>query len=132
MAKILIAEDDPRASEMIARICKFKGHEVAESVDAVQALAVYKEFAPDLIITDLAMPLGGGQRLVKELRDLPGGSDCPVIVITGYGPMLGSEERASLQPCTILDKPLNLEPMLAALESALAGKPAPVPEKPEA
>jgi len=120
MARILIADDDPQASEMIARICEFQGHEVAESRDPVQALSAFEEFKPDLIITDLAMPLGGGQHLVKELRALPAGRTCPVIVVTGYGGLLDDEEIARLQPCTILSKPLDLEPMLSAMEAALA------------
>lgn len=119
MARILIADDDPHASEMIARICEYKGHQVHQVRDAVQALQGFESFHPDLVITDLAMPLGGGQKLVQDLRERPDGSACPVIVITGYASLLGSGERESLQPCTILEKPLQLEPMLAALDEAL-------------
>ncbi len=119
MARILIAEDDPHASEMIARICQFKGHEVEEVRDAAQALASYQAFKPDLVITDLAMPLGGGQKLVRDLRADTESACCPVIVITGYASLLGTNERQALQPCTILEKPLELEPMLAALDRLL-------------
>lgn len=119
MARILIAEDDPHASEMIARICQFKGHEVLEVRDTVQALASVDTFQPELVITDLAMPLGGGQHLVRELRNHRERSTCPVIVITGYAAALGEAEREALQPCQILEKPLELEPMLRAVERAL-------------
>lgn len=120
MARILIAEDDPQAGEMIRRICQFKGHEVAESRDAAQALDAFTEFRPDLVITDLAMPLGGGQRLLRELREDPAGALCPVIVITGYATLLGEREREDLQPFAVLEKPLELESMLGAVEDALA------------
>ncbi len=119
MARILIAEDDPQASEIITRICEFKGHEVAAACDAVQALAAFHEFRPDLVITDLAMPLGGGQHLVREMRSSPAGATCPVIVITGYAGLLGAPEREALQPCTVLAKPLELDPLLDALRTAL-------------
>ena len=119
MARILIADDDPHASEMIARICQFKGHEVEEVRDAVQALESFDRNAPDLVITDLAMPLGGGQRLVQEMRQRAEMAGCPVIVITGYASLLGSGERAALEPCRILEKPLQLEPMLKAVDEAL-------------
>lgn len=121
MARILIAEDDPQASEMIARICQFKGHEVEETRDAVQAFEAFQRTKPDLVITDLAMPLGGGQHLIREMRSTTEGSACPVIVITGYATLLGEREREDLQPCTILEKPLDLEPMLQALDFALTG-----------
>ncbi|MDA1194198.1 MAG: response regulator [Planctomycetota bacterium] len=119
MARILIAEDDPHASEMIARICQFRGHTVELARDAVQALEAYTRFEPQLVITDLAMPLGGGQRFVRELRALPAGETCPVIVITGYAALLGEAERKTLQPCKILPKPLQLDDMLEALDDAL-------------
>lgn len=119
MARILIAEDDPQASEIIARICEFKGHEVEETRDALQALAAFETFAPDLVITDLAMPLGGGQHLVREMRSGANGADCPVIVITGYAGLLSESEREALHPCTVLPKPLELDPLLKALDDAL-------------
>ena len=87
MARILIADDDPHASEMIARICQFKGHDVEEVRDAVQALESFDRNAPDLVITDLAMPLGGGQRLVQEMRQRAEMAGCPVMLnscVFGY------------------------------------------------
>jgi len=120
MARILIAEDDPQASEMMRLICEFKGHEVAESRDAAQALEAFASFQPDLIITDLAMPMGGGQRLLRELRASPSGAECPVIVITGYATLLGDREREDLRPHAVLKKPVDLQPMLVAVEEALA------------
>ena len=122
MSRILIAEDNPEVSEMIARICAYKGHEIAETRDAVEALSVFGSFQPHVVITDLAMPLGGGQQFVRQMRESPGGKDCPVIVISGYSGLLGESEREQLMPCTILEKPLNLEPMLQALEDALASR----------
>ena len=120
MARILIADDSPDASEIIARICEFQGHEVAESRDASQALSLFESFAPDLLITDLAMPMGGGQELVSKIRQRTGNETFPVIVISGYAAMLGDDEREELAPCTILSKPLDLQPMLDALNDALA------------
>lgn len=119
MARILIAEDDPQASEMMRRICQFKGHEVEESRDAAEALKAFEAFNPDLVITDLAMPLGGGQRLLRELRATDAGAACPVIVITGYATLLGEREREDLRPHAVLKKPVDLEGMLGAVENAL-------------
>jgi CheY-like chemotaxis protein len=119
MARILIADDSPEASEVISRICEYQGHEVAEARDGAQALTVFESFKPDLLITDLAMPMGGGQQLIAQVRQLTGCEDFPVIVISGYSSMLGQSERDRLQPCTILQKPLDLQPMLQAVADAL-------------
>ena len=116
MGRILIADDDPHASEMLARICAFRGHEVAEARDALQAVQMFESYQPDLVISDLAMPLGGGQHLVRSMRETEAGRTCPVIIISGYAAALSDAEREALAPCTVLPKPLELEPMLKALE----------------
>ena len=119
MARFLVAEDDPQAREMIVRICAFQGHQVEEVRDAVRALAVFEDFAPDLIITDLAMPLGSGQHLVRELRERYGAKAPPVIVITGYAAALGEKEKEELSAHAILEKPVDVAPMLEALQAVL-------------
>lgn len=119
MARILIADDDPHAAEVIARICQYKGHDTREARDAVHAIATFGAYDPDLVITDLAMPLGGGQHFLREMRATHRGRSCPVIVVTGYAALLGAAEQDSLGPCRILQKPLELEPLLAAIEEGL-------------
>jgi len=119
MARILVADDDPQACEVIARICQFKGHEVLEARDAVHALREFESFRPDVVVTDLAMPLGGGQHLLREMRSTPNGAALPVIVVTGYADLLGPRERELLEPCTILAKPLELHHLLEALDAAV-------------
>jgi DNA-binding NtrC family response regulator len=117
MARILVAEDDPQAREMIVRICEFQGHEVEQAPDGVRALQEFDRIKPDLLITDLAMPLSSGESLVREVRARR--HDFPVIIITGYAAALGASDREALGDCTILEKPIDLEPMLAALRQAL-------------
>lgn len=117
MARILVAEDDPQAREMIVRICQFQGHEVEEARDGVRALEAFERTKPDLLITDLAMPLGSGEQLVRKVRAAH--ENCPVIIITGYAAALGPTDLEALEGCTILEKPIDVEPMLRALEEAL-------------
>jgi two-component system, NtrC family, response regulator AtoC len=117
VARILVAEDDPHAREMIVRICEFQGHEVEEARDGVRALEAFQRTLPDLVITDLAMPLGSGEQLVRQVREQR--RDCPIIIITGYAAALGPTDLKALEGCTILQKPIDVEPMLRALNEAL-------------
>ena len=92
MARILVAEDDPQVREVIVRICEFRGHDVEQAPDGVRALEEYDRVRPDLLITDLAMPRGSGEQLVRKIRER--GRPCPVIVITGYAaaPFAGRDD----------------------------------------
>ena len=119
MARILVAEDDPQAREMIVRICEFQGHRVEEAPDGLQALELYERLEPDLVITDLAMPLGSGQQFIQAIRDRAGDSAPPIIVVTGYAAALTPDEREEMSAFTILEKPIDVAPMLDALRKVL-------------
>lgn len=119
VARILVAEDDPHAREMIVRICEFQGHRVEEARDGVRARELYERLKPDLIITDLAMPLGSGQQFIQSVHDLTGDETPPIIVVTGYAAALTAEEREAMSAFTIIEKPIDVAPMLEALRKVL-------------
>lgn len=119
MARILVAEDDPHAREMIVRICEFQGHRVEEARDGVRALEMYDRLRPDLVITDLAMPLGSGQQFIQAMRDRGGEETPPIIVVTGYAAALTAEEREAMEAFTIIEKPIDVAPLLEALRKVL-------------
>ncbi len=118
MARILIADDDAGAREMLGRVCEYHGHDVERARDAARAVAAYKSFQPHVLIVDLAMPHGGGMQLVRDIRGLDG-DPCPVIVISGYATTLDADERASLGAVAFLDKPVEITSLMKALDSAL-------------
>lgn len=119
MARILVAEDDPQAREMIVRICEFQGHRVEQARDGLRALELYERLHPDLVITDLAMPLGSGQQFIQALHERSGEGAPPVIVVTGYAAALTAEEREAMSAFTIIEKPIDVAPMLEALRRVL-------------
>lgn len=146
MSLILVADDDPGAREVLSRICEHQGHRVEEARDAARARQRYEISNPDLVIVDLAMPHGGGRDLIAWIREqeasdgeavahdlessVLGGADagpapkaarkrCRILVVTGYAKALTDEEAASLDADMILPKPVELEDILAALDSLL-------------
>lgn len=121
MARILIADDDPGAREMLSRICAFQGHDVEHVGDAARAQAAFERERPDLVLLDLAMPLGGGKTFLKAIREQATEPQVPVIVISGYVDVLEPEERESLGATAILKKPLEFAVVMNAIETALAG-----------
>lgn len=121
MALILIADDDPGAREMLSRICAFQGHEVTHAGDAARAKASFDRRQPDLVLLDLAMPLGGSSTFLEQIRLEDGALPCPVIVISGYVDVLENAERDALGATAILKKPLEVAPVMNAIETALVG-----------
>ena len=68
MARVLIAEDDPHISRVIALWLKRCGHEVAIAASGDEALAMIRQRAPDLLVTDINMPAIDGLQLLETVR----------------------------------------------------------------
>jgi len=81
-ARILIVEDSPTMRMLIRSALEEGGYRVAESEDAMQALAVVQEVGPDLVITDVNMPEVDGISLVSQMRTFPAFRSVPILMLT--------------------------------------------------
>jgi two-component system KDP operon response regulator KdpE len=77
--RILIVDDEPQITRVLRTSMQSHGYEVEVAPDGLQALKVFEQFAPDLVITDLSMPNMDGVELTKAIRNL---SDTPIIVLS--------------------------------------------------
>jgi DNA-binding response OmpR family regulator len=104
--KILIAEDDALMAKTLETKLKLDGYEVITVQDGRSALKFLETEKPDLIITDIMMPLTSGLELISIIKsDLS--KKIPVIVLSGMG-----EENIVLQAFEMgaddfLTKPFN-------------------------
>ena len=81
--KILIADDSRAMRQVIAHMLReagFRGHQILEAKDGVQALEVVAAEAPDLIISDWNMPEMTGIEFLRKLRE--SGSETPFGFVT--------------------------------------------------
>lgn len=106
-AKILVADDEPFVSRILKMTLEQAGYEVISVNNGVKALASFKESQPDMVVTDVKMPQITGRKLVESIRELDGGGEVPVIVMTST---LESENRdwvAGAGNVTFLGKPVS-------------------------
>jgi CheY-like chemotaxis protein len=83
VALILAAEDDPATRAGIVRILERAGHRTVAVADGESALRQIRERRPDLVLTDVDMPLINGFLLCDEIRRDPVLHDTPVVLVTG-------------------------------------------------
>lgn len=90
--RILIVDDEIDTLELLTAALKQKGVEVKAKTRVSDALETIKEWKPDIIVSDIAMPEEDGYSLIKKLRDLPPeeGGAIPAIALTAY---VGVKER---------------------------------------
>ncbi|HEY9065763.1 MAG TPA: response regulator [Burkholderiaceae bacterium] len=84
-ARVLIVDDNRDAAHSIATLIALSGHEIRTAADGVQAVEVAAEFAPEVVLLDIGLPLLDGYAVAKRLRELPATRDALILALTGYG-----------------------------------------------
>jgi PAS domain S-box-containing protein len=82
--RILLVDDDHSGREMVRTILTQSGAEVSAYESGPQALAVLDHMRPDLVITDLAMPVMDGYTMVHELRKRNDVAGIKIIALTAF------------------------------------------------
>jgi DNA-binding NtrC family response regulator len=117
MPRILIVDDDAAQRHIITSICRSEGHEIQEAQDAEQALALIDSFSPQVVLTDLRMPGGGGLSLLENIgakKDAP-----ELIVMTAYSSIETAVKAIRLGAYDYLTKPLDRQELLLVIGRAL-------------
>ena len=83
--RILLVDDNVDAANTLAAFLKDAGHQVTVSHDVSAALAALEAGMPEVCIFDIGLPDVDGCRLAHRVRALPGGQDCRLLGLSGYG-----------------------------------------------
>lgn len=122
MARILVAEDEAAVSQFVARALGHAGHEVVAVGDGLQALDALSAERFDLLVTDIVMPEMDGIALaLKASKQWP---DMGVLLMTGYAAERQRAHNLEALIHRVIAKPFSLAEFLAAVDEALAARPA--------
>jgi DNA-binding NarL/FixJ family response regulator len=116
---ILIADDDIGTSLSISDYLDLSGYHVITADNGIDALSMLEKHHPDLLVTDIMMPLMNGYELVRRVRQLSAFRLLPVILLTARTKIqeriLGYQSGCDLY----LPKPFELEELAAAIRNLL-------------
>ena len=122
--RILVVDDEANARNALAEILREEGYGVETAADGFKGLARFREFLPDLVLTDLKMPGMDGVELLGKLREIE--PTMPVIVMTAYGAVDTAVRAMRAGAIEYLTKPINTEAaerdILGACESGGAAR----------
>ncbi len=82
--RVLVAEDNPDAAEMMRLILEFKGHDVRVAADGVEAVALAVQFEPHIAFLDIGMPRLDGYDAARRIRERLG-PRVVLVALTGWG-----------------------------------------------
>jgi len=81
MAKVLVIDDDAGTRNLYAAVLATCGHEVTCASDGEEGIRLSSGVRPDLIITDLSMPIKSGFDVISAVRG--GDQGVPIVVVSG-------------------------------------------------
>ena len=93
-----MVDDEPDQRFLLRRIFERAGHEVSDAADGAAALRAVRESAPDLVVTDVMMPVMDGVELIRCLRGDPATACIPVLAASGDTHLAGSADAAVTKP----------------------------------
>jgi CheY-like chemotaxis protein len=117
--KILIVDDRWENRSVILNLLEPFGFEVIEAENGQEGLDKAFEFEPDLIISDLIMPIMDGHEMIRQLRQTPQFQKMPVIISSAS--VFESDRQKSLEAGAdeFLPKPIQAEHLLNSLQQIL-------------
>ena len=112
MARILVVDDEPAQRFALRRIFERAGHEVTDAGDGAAALRAVRESPQDLVVTDMMMPVMGGEELIRRLRLEPATAGIPILVASG-------DSHLAVGADAVIGKPYKWEHLVKVAEGLL-------------
>ncbi|NBU99247.1 MAG: response regulator [Spirochaetia bacterium] len=107
MKKILIVEDQAPVAKILTDILRKGGFEVHNATNGQVGIDLALEVKPDLILTDIMMPVKTGYELIQELRANPDFSSTPIYAISAKGGTKDAEAAVGIGATGFLPKPFS-------------------------
>ena len=111
---ILIIDDEPLVGEVLRDFLKDEGYDVHLSADGKEALGVFKEVRPELVITDLNMPGISGFQVAAEVKRMK--PSVPVVLLTGWDVDFTTVELQGRGIDALIKKPFAITDILQTIE----------------
>jgi len=116
--KILLVDDEPHIRKFVGLLLKQLGSPtIIEAANGQEALALYQQERPDLVLLDVNMPVLDGLATLRALRELD--PEVVVIMLTSLANRQMIEEAAGLGACNYIRKDTPKDEMLKTLRETI-------------
>lgn len=117
---ILLVEDENRVRESMGEIFANEFKKVVTAGNGDEGLKKFKKFSPDIVVTDIAMPIMDGLDMSKEIKEIS--QTTPIVVLSAF-----SEKERLLKAIDVgidkyLMKPIDMDELFTVLENIAKSK----------
>lgn len=114
--KVLVVDDEPTMTTLLAKVLKDNGYQVKAVNEAVEGLDYAMAHKPDLIILDVMMPIVNGFNFCRLIKQEQAQKDIPIILLTARDQLKDIEIGLEMGAEAYLTKPLNTEELLKTIK----------------
>ncbi len=115
-SRVLVVDDEPQITRVLRTVLTSQGYQVRTAAEGEAALTNFKEWSPELVITDLYMPHMNGVELCRRIRAV---STVPIIVLSVKGEERTKVEALDSGADDYVTKPFGTEELMARVRAAL-------------
>lgn len=116
--KVLIVDDNHDILDLL-EVFLFGKYDCVTALNGFEGLKTARELAPDLIITDIMMPVMDGIKFLNSLREDQTMAAIPVIAITSFVKKTNVKSLMSVGFSAVLTKPFSRDIIIGAVEKTL-------------
>ncbi|MEO8041267.1 MAG: response regulator transcription factor [Acidobacteriota bacterium] len=118
--RIIVIDDEFQITRVLKRSLGAHRYDVRTASDGASGLDLFRDFQPDLVITDLSMPEMSGIEVCREIRRL---SSVPIIILSVRGEEQTKVEALDAGADDYITKPFGMDELLARVRAALRRSP---------
>jgi two-component system, OmpR family, KDP operon response regulator KdpE len=115
-SRVLVVDDEPQITRVLKTVLSSQGYQVRTAAEGESALSNFKEWSPELVITDLYMPHMDGVELCRRIREV---SSVPIIVLSVKGEERSKVEALDSGADDYVTKPFGIDELMARVRAAL-------------
>lgn len=118
--KVLLAEDELTLSQIIKESLETRDFEIYLAKDGYEALRMFQDIAPEILVLDVMMPKKDGFTLAKEIRQID--AKIPIIFLTAKSQTIDVVEGFNVGGNDYLKKPFSMEELIIRIQNLINRK----------
>jgi DNA-binding NarL/FixJ family response regulator len=119
MKKILVVDDDRILRRVLQNSLEQQGYQVTAVSSGKDALEIFNQDVPDIIVSDVSMPEMNGFEFCRQLRSQPSGKLVPFIFLSAKSDLNDRIQGHSIGADDYLTKPFEMKELLAKIEALI-------------
>ena len=115
--RVLAIDDEPAMTEWLKMVIEAEGFEVRTALIGTRGEEIFKQWRPDVIVTDLMLPDIDGIALLRRLKEIDPGPE--IIIISGQGTLARAVEAGQAGAFFVIEKPVSQDGLMDMIRRAI-------------